>query len=271
MRPNLEIHLEGREEPLVLKEEPLKRRVRKSELEDSFFEESPPQYKGPGPHGSIFFELHNAGRTTANNVRGWLYFESARLKPINPNDLEFRTYHTFIDPPAAKHKNFGVYFDDTPADGLYRVTFREDNKLPGTYRSFEVPVVFVSLGLTHVTYSFVCDEGAKEEGFIELKVPSVEEHARRIGMGVSGMSDEQKTKLKESVWEAIREEWNGEWIESTKIYERIVGEGAEVPDYAMIEVLNLLQDDRIRVVTHERRSEEEIKRDGGETIIQADA
>ncbi|MGH3146767.1 MAG: hypothetical protein ACRDTR_13310, partial [Rubrobacter sp.] len=236
--------------------------------------ESPPRYQGAGPHGEIRFRLHNDGSTAASNVHVWIQFASERLKPIDPDDLVF-------DAPimAAGHlEDHGMEVDDAPEDGVYTVRLSEKEKSPGAYRTFRIPVVFVSPGPSRISYAAVCNEGASTEGHLDVIAPSVQEHGRRMNVGHSGLSAEALGDLKERVWGIICKEWEDREdeedglgiLESVTVYERLRREGVEVPDYAMIEVLDLLREDRIEAIGKGRRSEEEIRSHGGMLITEAD-
>jgi len=264
MRPDLVV-VSGREdEPLVLTEEPPPYRAPEETWRStSLGFTSPPRYQGPGPHGEIHVELYNAGRTAANHVHGWFYFEASRLRPVDPDDLVAHNY-ALNKPNTERRRSFETVFPREPNDGLYTVSIRADRQPPGTTRPFEMPVVFNTLGPTRIGYSVVCDEGDKAEGHLDIQVPSGEEYRRRIGMGSSGLPVEELDEFKEKVWRVICEQWQeDEILASAAVYRRLVDEVAEIPDYAMIQALTLLQGDRIRLRSQDRRSEPTIRRHGG--------
>ena len=152
------------------------------------------------------------------------------------------------------------------------MTLHEDGKPPGTYSNFDVPVVLLSEGKTTVSYSVVCDEGATAEGGFEVRVPPLEEHAERTKPGPSGLSAAELGALKERAWGIICEEWDEDelFLYGEVVYDRLVGEGFEVPDYAMIEVFALLQENRIRAGGRARRGEAEFREDEGMLISEVD-
>jgi hypothetical protein len=270
MRPDLSVYPESDEQVLLLREEPPKERRSPSQsgTRSLLTKESPPRYQGPGPHGDVVFRLHNDGKTTATNVRGWFYFDAERLKPIDPDDIIFRTSLSVRGPSLVS----GLSFEEVAEDGLYEVTMHESSISPGTYNTYRIPVVFLSSGLTRIEYSVVCNEGASAEGVLVVRVPSLEERSRRLKVGASRLSDEELREVKERVWRICCEEWEHskgsllDRLDSAVVYERLVAEGVELPDYALIEVLALLQD---RIVTgpYFRRSEEDIRKHGGMMIM----
>lgn len=261
MRPGLVVRAYDSDDALLLTEEP--REWSASPSSPGLSIERPPRYTGPGPHGNVCLELSNEGRTAANNVRGWLRFNATFLRPVDPDDLRSFSPISYSQ-NAESGEDSGMSFDYSPDGGTYTVTLCEDGKPPGTYSSFDVPVVFLSEGKTTVSYTVVCDEGAAAEGGFEIRVPSLEEHAERTKPGQSGLSSSDLGMLKERTWGIICEEWDEDgFLYGKDIYDRLVREGVEVPDYAMIEAFGLLQENRIRAGSRARRSEAEMREDGG--------
>jgi hypothetical protein len=275
MRPNLSVYLEDDEEVLVVTEEPLKSRPRPKReqygvlpIPRTYDEPSPPTYQGPGPHGDVLFRLHNDGKTTATNVRGWLRFEAARLKPIDSDDLEFRSRYSRTSAVAAS----GLSFEGALEGGFYEVTLHESSLSPGEHVTYEIPAVFRASGPTRIEYSVVCNEGSSAEGVLEARVPSFEERSRRLQVGTSGLSDEELRDLSERVWTIFSEEWEHSedsqlyGVDSAVVNERLATEGVKVPDYALHEALELLlqeQNHRLKTRPYPRASEEDIRKHGG--------
>lgn len=266
MRADLAVVFSDDEDPLELTEEPKEWVQPASSL--GSISVRPPSYQGPGPHGDLYVELHNKGKTTANNVHAWLYFRGTVLRPVDPNDLQARG--AIFNVRGDDKESYSMSVDGARSDENYLVTIHEDSKLPSTYRTFQIPVVFVSPNDTEVSYSIVSNEGASAQGRLRLRVPSLNEYADRLSPKPSGLTASELEKLKEPALEIITEVLEAEGVlASYDLYDRLTEGGVEVPDYAMLEVIGLLED-QINAIPEERRSEADLREHGGMVIVEPD-
>lgn len=72
--------------------------------------------------------------------------------------------------------------------------------------------------------------------------------------------------LAEKVRRIICDEWTGSPLESAVLYRRLLGDGAEVPDYAMSAVLNAFRVGGLITVPPRDPSEEEVRKHGDLSI-----
>lgn len=228
---------------------------------------SPPRYRGPGPHADLQVELHNRGKTTANNVRAWLHLRSTDLRPVDPGDLQPRGVPYFA-PGNTKDEDHSMSVDDTPEGGSYQVALHDESMPPGMYRKWSIPMVFVSPGDTEVSYSAVSDEGASARGKSRLRVPSLEEREDRLRPKPSGLTPSELEELKEATWEIITESWEADlFATSREVRDRLEERGADVPDYAMMEVIALLED-RVNAIPENRRTAAALREHGGMALLE---
>jgi hypothetical protein len=137
--------------------------------------------------GRLQIEVHNAGKTSAHNVHGWIYLPADAMGPVRPSKSSNTSPSTalgytmpYIPPSTLPHRSSGILFDDDQEaeDGRYEAQIYETTEiLPDVVKNFEISVEFTSPQSTPaaIEWSLTCSELPIKRGLAPIEIPSVQD------------------------------------------------------------------------------------------------
>jgi hypothetical protein len=112
------------------------------------------RYHGPLPDKVVRVDVTNRGESAAFGVKGWIYFESSHLKPLDYFSDDMKVFDNQI--------------------GAYKVKVGNENDIlltPIGGHSFDIAVSMRSPGSTWVAYDLSCPMGSSTQNVKVLELP----------------------------------------------------------------------------------------------------